>query len=313
VRRLKGDVFTYAEFGDGEQVLKEGTTNATFGNKSKKSGPTWMSVQDVRESKGYRVRSFEELIKITSHLAAGNRDHHLFFRGQSRDYVDRNGRTLLYPTLYRSPSKAGLKKRELAERWSSLEKLVRTVVAHRSTLKLPGKTHRHVESAIALLQHYGLAPTPLLDVTPSLRVAASFALLPDHEGNAPTSGVLYVLALPYPHGRISHFVDQDTVLVRLVSVCPYEAVRPHHQEGYLVGKFPISDAGAVTVEKERNDNAASRLVAKLLLDDAAGTFFSSGFGRIPTATLMPPKDAFGDLLRSIVAAPTVERKSPNTV
>ena len=129
-----------------------------------------------------------------------------------------------------------------------------------------------------------------------MRIAASFAL-PDEESKV---GYLYAIALPYPQGTISHFVDQDMVLVRLFGVCPFDALRPHFQEGYLLGKFPISDAGQRGVVKERNDNAAHRLVAKLVLDDRDGGFFRGGFPRVPKTALLPLKDPFGDALRRIV-------------
>jgi hypothetical protein len=239
------------------------------------------------------VRRFEDLVMVAAHLASGHRGHMLFFRGQARDYHDRNGRTSLYPTLFRG---APLRKNVLAARWAKLEACVRAVVERRAELGLPGKTHRHIESAIALLQHYGLCETPLLDVTPSLRVAASFAL-PNKKARL---GYLYALALPYPNGSISHFVDQDMVLVRLFGVCPFEAVRPHFQEGYLVGKFPIRDAAQLGVMKERYDDASGRLVAKIVLDDRDGRFFHGGFPRVPEETLLPPRDPFGDALERVV-------------
>jgi hypothetical protein len=297
VHRIRGEVFTYADVPTEDRVLREGTTASTFGStKSKRGGPSWASIQDVRAWPGYRITHFEELVKVSAHLSAGNREYMLFYRGQTKDYTDINKRTNLYPTLYRGLGKSPLRKKVLAERWGRLETLVRAIVRERAALKLPGKSHRHIESAIALLQHYGLCETPLLDITPSLRVAASFAL----PAGGSRVGYVYVLALPYPHGTISHFVDRDMVLVRLHGICPYEAVRPHYQEGYLVGKFPISDAGSVTVAKERNDNAASRLVAKLMVDDTHGGFFSPGFPRVPTETLLPAKDPFGDAVRAIV-------------
>jgi hypothetical protein len=296
MHRIRGDVFTYAEFPPAAQDLREGTTPETFGATKRAGGPTWATIQEVRSWPGYRVTKFEELVRISAQLSAGNRTHMLFYRGQTKDYRDRNGRTNLYPTLYRGRAKTPLKRSVLDQRWRRLGSCVEALVANRSSLKLPGKTHRHIESAIALLQHYGLAETPLIDITPSLRVAASFAL-PTPESKL---GYLYVLALPYPHGTISHYVDHDIVLVRLHGICPYEAVRPHYQEGYLVGKFPISDAASVTVAKERNDNAASRLVAKLVLDDSRGSFFSDGFPRVPEETLLPTKDPFGEALRELI-------------
>lgn len=294
MRRIHGDVFTYAELPSAERVLKEGTTPATFGVRGR-GGPTWTTVQNVRALPGYRVRHFDELVRIAAHLAAGNRGMLLFYRGQSKEYLDRNGRTNLYASIFRSKS-GRLMRDELQSRVAKLHRSVKAVVAARDELGLPGRVHRHIEPAIALLQHYGLCQTPLLDITPSLRVAASFALLRPEV----RTGYLYVLGLPYPHGTISHFVDQDMVLVRLHGICPYEAVRPHYQEGFLVGKFPIVNAAAAPMIKEQTDNVASRLVAKLVLDDSRGTFFNEGFPRVPESTLLPTRDPFGDRLAQVV-------------
>lgn len=307
MRRIHGDVFTYADYPPRAEVLKEGTTRATFapsaGDARRRGGPTWTSVQNVRAGAGYRVTRFEDLVRIAAHLAAGNRGYMLFFRGQNGDFVDRNGRTNLFPTLFRN-GRSPLRQVELDARWKRLGACVDAIVAHRKELQLPGKTHRHMEAHIALLQHYGLCETPLLDITPSLRVAASFAL-PSEETRV---GYLYVLALPYPHSSISHFVDQDMVLVRLFGVCPFDAVRPHFQEGYLVGKYPIANAASTEVVKERYDNAASRLCAKLVLDDTRGTFFRGGFPRIPMSTLVPENDRFGDALRRVIRGVDGDRR-----
>lgn len=275
MRRIRENIFSYAE------------------RSGKRSGPTWTTVQDVRASKGHPTKSYEEAVAIAAHLASEHRGSMLFFRGQTADHRDADDRTNLYSTLFRSPKgKVALRAEELEIRGRALDARVEAILRYRKELGLPGRSHRHLETAIALIQHYGLAPTPLLDVTLSLRVAASFAL-PSREAER---GVVYVLALPYPTASISHFTDQDMVLVRLSAICPYDAKRPHFQEGWLVGKYPIVNASSPTVLKERKDNAAGRLVAKLSLDNRHGRFFGPGFPRIPESALLPVRDEFRERL-----------------
>jgi hypothetical protein len=282
VRRIRENIFSYLP------------------RDKKRGGPTWTTVQEVRASKGYRIQSYEEAVAVVAHLASEHRGSMLFFRGQTSDHHDRAGRTNLYSTLFRSPrGKVMLTAEELERRGRELDKRVASVLRHRRVLGLPGRSHRHIETAIALIQHYGLAPTPLLDVTLSLRVAASFAL-PSRDAQL---GVVYVLALPYPTATISHFTDLDMVLVRLSAICPFDAKRPHFQDGWLVGKYPIVNASKPTVAKERKDNAAGRLVAKLIVDNRLGRFFGPGFPRIPTSALLPVQDQFRDRLMRSLALP----------
>ena len=67
------------------------------------------------------------------------------------------------------------------------------------------------EAIWAVAQHYELWPTPLIDITPNLRAAASFALL-----NGRNEGELYVVALPPSTNSITFEADQHVVLARLV-------------------------------------------------------------------------------------------------
>ncbi len=123
-------------------------------------------------------------------------------------------------------------------------------------------------------------PTPLIDITQSLRVAATFALRNSN------SGYLYVFGLPYPNGSISHFIDQKIVLVKLQNVCPTRALRPRYQEGFMVGKFPFRPT------KEGGDNLARRLVAKFLLNNDSGEFWDKDFQPLPGEILYPQNDWF---------------------
>ena len=294
MQRLEGEVFTYARIDRRDLTLREGATEESFGfDRIVKTaryyeGPTWATVPAIRAASPFPVSSYRQLVQIVAHLASGNRLHTLLFRGQKSDYKDSNGRSVLYPTLFRpEPGQKLVRATRIRRRVSELRFARRRVMQNRVGLELHVRLHNHPESPIALLQHYEICPTPYLDVTQSLRVASSIALMGAKEG------FVFVLAFPHPHASISHFVDHETVLIKLLSVCPYRALRPHFQEGYLVGRYPWN------ATKEAGDNAANRLVAKLHLDNTRGRFWSREFSPVPTEALLPGNDPFGRGLRSL--------------
>src|SRR5262249_48394034 len=86
----------------------------------------------------------------------------------------------------------------------------------------------------SVLQHYEICDTPLVDVTHSLRVAASFASLDADRREA----FVYVLAVPQLGGTVTASAEHGVQVIRLSSICPPEALRPHFQEGYLLGEYP---------------------------------------------------------------------------
>jgi hypothetical protein len=297
MQRLEGEVFTYARVERDDLTLREGTTVDSFGfdwirrTARYYEGPTWATVTAIRAASAFPVRSYRQLVQIVAHLASGNRHHTLLFRGQKTDYRDSNGRSVLYPTLFRpEATQKSLRASRLRRRVAELQFARKRIMQNRDALELHARLHNHPESPIALLQHYEICPTPYLDVTQSLRVASSIALMGAREG------YVYVLAFPHPHASISHFVDHETVLIKLLSVCPYRALRPHFQEGYLVGRYPWN------ATKDAGDNAAHRLVAKLHLDDTRGRFWSRGFAPVPTEALLPADDPFGKELGSLFPA-----------
>lgn len=78
-----------------------------------------------------------------------------------------------------------------------------------------------------------MCATPLLDVTHSLRIAASFA-----SDGAKDECFLFVLGVPNLSGAVTASAEANLQIIRLSSVCPPSAVRPHIQEGYLLGEYP---------------------------------------------------------------------------
>ncbi len=195
----------------------------------------------------------------------------------------------MYPTIYRPDSgKLLINKITIRSRYERLKKIRKQLRTYLKNLNLQSRLFAYPEHDLALIQHYELHPTPLIDLTQSLRVAATFAL------RGKTSGYVFVFGMPHTQGSISHFVDQEMVLVKLQNVCPPHALRPHYQEGYLVGKLPFNQT------KEAGDNLVRRLIGKYYLDNSDGKFWDRKFPAIPEDVLFPERDPFGDDLSEIL-------------
>jgi hypothetical protein len=267
------------------------------GQMSTKKDFTHATVNKVRMDCGYPIGKFPELVHCVAQLGSRNTRLNLFFRGQNNDHVDREGKSKLYPSIFRpDKGKKILSKPTRQKRFAYLDDLVKTLRKNNENLKPYSNMAAHPEYWLALLQHYEICPTPLLDITQSLRVAATFALYNRGMQSFGEKGFVYVLGLPHLHSCISKYADDRLTIVKLQNVSPPQALRPHFQEGYLVGRWPQ------TVSKEAADNFAYWLVGKYLLDNSDGTFFEGDFSEIPYNALIPDKDPFREKLLSIVAA-----------
>jgi hypothetical protein len=246
------------------------------------------TVYKIRISSGYSVNTFKELVDEVARITLENRNYEMFYRGQSFDYKDNQSiyyknktqKTIIYPTICRPNKnedgkyKASIRKKKIIERYENLRKMI-------DLIRLEDKSNYYIdEYYISLFQHYNILPTPLIDITQSLRVAATFALRKSEKG------YLYVFGLPYPNGSISHYIDQGIAIIKLQNVSPVIALKPRYQEGFLVGKYPIRPT------KEEGDNLARRLVAKFYLDNSKGVFWDKDFLPMPEEVLFPVKDEF---------------------
>ena len=226
------------------------------------------------------------MVYRVAELGYRNHHHNLLFRGQSRDDKDRKGKTRIYPSIYR-PERKRLSKKQQNERLIALKEAVSILSEARNSLGVHSLLKNYEEYYIALIQHYQLCRTPMIDLTSSLLVAASFALEIDK------TGYVFVFGMPHPQGSISHYIDDGLVLVKLQNVCPPEALRPHFQEAYLAGKLPVSSM------KKAEDNFATKLIGKYFLDNSNGNFWKDGFKQIPGKVLCPSKDTYFERLNSI--------------
>lgn len=249
----------------------------------------------IRRGAGHTVSTFEELAHCIARLAVYNPRLFPLFRGQTKDYLDAKGGTMLYPSIFRKRPR--ITKKTVQSRFAYLKAAVNTLKRDRDLSCAP--LAAHTEMWWSLLQHYELAPTPLLDVTQNLRMAATFALCERDCSGADwrhlPEGFVYVLGLPHAPACLSHMVDEEMVLIRLQSVCPPAALRPHFQEGFLVGRWPLS------LSKVVGDNAAYRLIGKYRLDNSKNGFWGNGFQPVPRNVVYPSPDFFEDELKRLLA------------
>jgi FRG domain len=252
----------------------------------------------VRKSNAPLVVSYMELARKMAELQFLNRDFVLVFRGQSADYRNKSGNTTLKPSIMRAGEPARVpKEKELLHRYSVLERAERSLVANYRAGNTPGsqRLRRQVILRWSLLQHYEVCGTPLLDVTHSLRIAASFA-----SSGGGKEGYVFVLGVPNLSGAITASAEAGMQIVRLASVCPPSAVRPHIQEGYLLGEYPeMSGVDQKQQYKHYEIDFGRRLVAKFRFEPNNFWKESPNFSRVSHDALYPEVDPLLELAKKI--------------
>lgn len=237
----------------------------------------------------YAVKTYRVLMELAAKLAYLNKDHLLFFRGQDNDYKNQKGSSSFYPSIYRG----ALKGEELPNRFEVLGQASKKLVEAFERNLIDGyseiKKREYVQWSI--LQHYGICETPLLDFTHSVRVACSFAQL----SNENNRGYVYVFGFPYLTNRISHNSEHDLVNVRLLSICPPDALRPYYQDGYLAATEGITTE--YDNKKEKLD-FKRRLIAKFEIPTSPD-FWGEGFSSIPESVLYPKNDRIEELCKGL--------------
>jgi hypothetical protein len=237
------------------------------------------------------VGSYVELADIVAFLTVMYKNLTLLFRGQMSDFK-------FLPSMHRSScpanatddSKGNLDKR--IEYWKGLQRKEQDVVPVLRQHGLP--RHRHIEdpqiryARWAVMQPSELWPTPTL--ASSLRVAASLAFGPvpmRKEGYLYVTGTRKLRSDLMPLHHDDAVERSDGVLsIRLNSVCPPSAVRPHLPDGALMSLYPFDDEAAL--DPTRN-NFGTRVIAKFKLVDT-GTFWTEDFPCHTKAALLPDAD-----------------------
>jgi len=207
------------------------------------------------------IDNFIELVKKIAILSFHNKDHLLFFRGQKEDHLNRRKNSSFYPSIYRTKGE-NLSKELLKIRFKLLDQASRLLIEKFEEHKLTDSIHelkRRKFIQWSILQHYEVCDTPLLDLTQSLRVACSFALSANQE-----FGYVFVFGLPYITNRITINSEQDIVNIRLINICPPQALRPYFQEGNLVGTADVLN----DYENRAELDFKRRLIAKFKISNS---------------------------------------------
>ncbi len=262
-----------------------------------------VNCQQVRQSQGHRVSDYLELAGKVAELQFRNRDYVFLYRGQLEDHLDYNGQSTLRPAIFRTTPEARSGD-VFPIRFRSLETVERVLVEHFRAKNLIGSDEltRHRILRWSILQHYEVHPTPLLDVTQSLRIAASFASL----RNKTEEAFLYVLGVPNISGAISASAEAGLQIIRLSSVCPPSAMRPHVQEGYLVGEYPeISNFEQKQLYGLPEIDFGKRLVAKFRFNPQEFWSKKGQFQKIGPQALYPSskRDQLSAIAEKIKANP----------
>jgi hypothetical protein len=243
----------------------------------------------VGKAPPFMIDSYRELVEQVAHLSYLNKDYLLFFRGQTQDFHNKAGASTFYPSIYREEN---LPQREVVYRFELLDHASRQLRDLFAKRKVDGRTDvsrkRYIQWSI--LQHYGVCKTPLLYLTHSLRVACSFA----QEDGEREIGFVYAFGLPYITNRISINSEHDIVNIRLLSICPPDALRPYFQEGYLSGTSDITSDYESKTELDFNN----RLIAKFAIPNTKH-FWGSGLSKIPKTMLYPKSDKIEQLCKEI--------------
>lgn len=255
----------------------------------------------VAKADAYPMATYTDLVRIIAELSYLNRNKCLLFRGQGRDFRNKAGASTLYPSLYR---RTAIAKPSLEHDFSVLKELSSILIEE--IRKVDRRSAEEVKKRLcipwAILQHYQVYETPLLDLTQSIRAACSFAL--DEVGkiygetqNSPLKGgdefaFVYVLGLPYMNSGISIDSQEEIISLRLLSACPSLALRPYFQDAFLAGTVDITDNYDDKNELDFN----RRLIAKFAIpnDDA---FWNGSVHKIPNELLFLDKD--NDLMYKI--------------
>lgn len=275
----------------GLRSLREWRGSSPEDLRQTKAAPT----ADWVENDVLDVTSYRDLFRVVAFLNVMNKRHQLVFRGQSCDLEPT-------PTLLRgewtSPRNgtfgvAADRAYYAAALDTACDRATRVLLdkglpRHRPFETYGSNPERRV-APWAVVQHYELWPTPLVDLTTSLRVAATFALgVPDHHG----SGYVYVFAMRGVVSDVMRISKQSRfAAVRLSAVCPPTTERPHLQEGLLAGDPSFGLHAEVATSRS---SLLDRLVAKFRLVDRRpnnrSAFWDRDFPRHSSRSLLPHDD-----------------------
>lgn len=246
------------------------------------------SNEEIIKSAPLELNNYEKYIEAIAQLSFYNRDHILFYRGQKKEFLNDDNESKLFPQIYRDS-----KNYSFQQLWEKLNETDKQLRHHfnRHYSKFAGASIflKYQELRWAIMQHYLIEKTPLLDITHSPYVAASFA---QHE-NENQNGVVYILGMPSLSNTIDINTEDELILIRLLAFCLPQAKRPYLQEAYAVGPYPnykLNDNS----EKD-SFNFSRRLIAKFSIPNT-DDFWGADYSRIPDRLLDYENDSIEQFL-----------------
>lgn len=250
--------------------------------------------EEIIKSEAMKVQTYDELVGLVARILHYNRQYVIFYRGQGREYKNGADQATLPPSIFREnkDKKPRLLKRRFEILKRKSEELLKVFKEAKIQFAGTRMVNSYPEIAWALLQHYEKCDTPLADLTHSLHVACSFAF----DRNTGSTGVIYVLGMPWQNDAIGYNSYEELVNLRLLNVCPPSAQRPFFQEGYLAGPFPNYKLDNPSRSHQFDFNR--RLLAKFEIP-INKEFWGEGFERIPKEKLYPMDDQILKKLESI--------------
>ena len=275
------------------------------------------------------ITTYWDLVQQVARLISFNTRYQFYFRGHDRLTRLPNGMgNTVTPLIWRSGDEDATE----AERERAFCDLKDELRDKSERLRQAYRRHPDSSSHIinlmdegplvqwALLEHYECCPTPLLNVTRSLHVASSFALMPrdGSRSDADVTGYIVVLGLPHQREAITTNQRQGILNLELLGITPHNAMRPLMQDAYLACSFDwwrtfcddpysfgqgdaIDFSGRIAaifeVKNEWKAETAEAKAEKRL--SYYGEFWEMGMGApVDMAALFPAEDRFFDFLES---------------
>lgn len=272
----------------------------------------------IATDSGNTVDTYPELLKKVANLNYHNPGMQLTFRGQGADYrVREGGHSSLYPSIFR-PSNSESAPPLIRSRYEKLNKASDQILEYfRAQARSESKSEDGIWSTEynrvrmkvmkntllrwAIIQHYEICDTPLLDVTGDLETAIAFAFMTSVDDVYRSSGYIFVVALPPQFDTISVSSNDNIISIRLAQFFPPTFLRPHYQKGILAGEYPevIHYDTQHSEETRSGYNFTQRLVAKFFIRDYE-RFASSGYSMISESILKPTiGDDFAQIAKEI--------------
>jgi len=273
----------------------------------------------ITSDSGVIIQKYSDLLSVIANVSYYNSHYNLFFRGQRGDFINPGGKihnSIVLPTIYRPPDNQRRLLKEVKELRSKYlqfceDCLVKSILERKyiNNEYFTGfnKLFSYREMKWSILQHYEVCKTPLLDITQSIQTATTFAL----RNNPNEYGYIYVIALPYITGAISFYTYEEILNIKLASICMPKALRPHFQEAFLIGFFPLSDIrdSLAIFPQSKSMDFSNRIVLKIRITNI-DKFWDTHLPT-PETMLIPPSDPLSEVCDRVKYELSVEYPHEN--